>query len=243
MKAQPASRAFDYHIKPEGMRDRYAPVVLMEPLEENAKALGFDILTAPEVPVALERSAETGEVAVTNHITLIHDFGKPDLLGFVMYLPIYRNGVKPDKQADLSTAIIGWVVDVPFRINDLMAGLRGEFDPDLLLEIHDGEPKSGQTRLYRSDGKLDQDILTSGSPQTRRQVTVGDHQWTLLMSTTPAFEAGMSSKNQAVQVAITGAAITLLLSALIWFQTSRRNRAHAYFRQLFDLDGDGVLIY
>ncbi|HEY8035636.1 MAG TPA: EAL domain-containing protein [Methylobacter sp.] len=231
----------DYHVKPEGNRDRYAPIVQMEPLEENTTALGFDILTVPEISIALKRSAETGEVAVTSHITLIQDSGKPDLLGFVMYLPIYRDGVKPDKQADLSTAIIGWV-DVPFRINDLMAGLRGEFDPDLLLEIHDGEPKSGQTRLYRSDGKLDQDILTSGSPQTRRQVTVGDHQWTLLMSTTPAFEARMSSKNQPVQAAVTGIAITLLLSALVWFQTSQRNRTHAYFRQLFDLDGDGVLI-
>jgi diguanylate cyclase (GGDEF)-like protein/PAS domain S-box-containing protein len=231
----------DYRIKPEGNRDRYAPIVQMEPLEENTTALGFDILTVPEIPIALKRSAETGEVAVTSHITLIQDSGKPDLLGFVMYLPIYRNGVKPDKQADLSTAVIGWV-DVPFRINDLMAGLRGEFDPDLLLEIHDGEPKSGQTRLYRSDGKLDRDILTSDSSQTRRQVNVGDHQWTLLISTTPAFEARMSSKNQPVQVAVTGIAITLLLSALIWFQTSRRNRAHAYFRQLFDLDGDGVLI-
>lgn len=231
----------DYHVKPEGNRDRYAPIVQMEPLEENTKALGFDILTVPEISIALKRSAETGEVAVTSHITLIQDSGKPDLLGFVMYLPIYRNGVKPGHQADLSTAVIGWV-DVPFRINDLMAGLRGEFDPDLLLEIHDGEPKSGQTRLYRSDGKLDQDILTSGSPQTRRQVTVGDHQWTLLMSTAPAFEARMSSKSQPVQVAVTGIAITLLLSALVWFQTSQRNRAHAYFRQLFDLDGDGVLI-
>ncbi len=231
----------DYRIKPEGNRDRYAPIVLMEPLADNVKALGFDILTVPDVAVALERSAETGDVVVTSHITLIQDFGKPDLLGFVMYLPIYRNGVKPDKQADWSTAIIGWV-DVPFRINDLMAGLRGEFDPDLLLEIHDGEPKSGQTRLYRSDGKLDQDMLSSGSPQTRRQVTVGDHQWTLLMSTTPIFEARMSAKSQPVQVAVTGIAITLLLSALVWFQASRRNRAHAYFRQLFDLDGAGVLI-
>jgi diguanylate cyclase (GGDEF)-like protein/PAS domain S-box-containing protein len=231
----------DYRIKPEGTRDRYAPIVQMEPLEENTTALGFDILTVPEIPIALKRSAETGEVAVTSHITLIQDSGKPDLLGFVMYLPIYRDGVKPDHQADLSTAVIGWV-DVPFRINDLMAGLRGEFDPDLLLEIHDGEPTSGQTRLYRSDGKLDRDILTSGSPQTRRQVTVGDHQWTLLMSMTPAFEARMSGKNQPVQVAVAGIAITLLLSALVWFQASRRNRAHAYFRELFDLDGDGVLI-
>ncbi len=232
----------DYHIKPEGERDRYAPIVFMEPLEENTKALGFDILTAyPEVSAALERSAKTGEVAVTSHITLIQDSGKPDILGFVMYLPIYRSGVKPDKQDDLNTAIIGWV-DVPFRINDLMAGLSGEFDPDLLLEIHDGEPKSGQTRLYRSDGELDQDILSAGSPQTRRQVKIGDHRWTLLMSTTPAFEARMTSRNQPAQVAVTGIAITLLLSALIWFQASRRNRADAYFRQLFDLDGDGVLI-
>jgi len=39
----------DYRIKPEGKRDRYAPIVLMEPLEDNAKALGFDILTVPEI--------------------------------------------------------------------------------------------------------------------------------------------------------------------------------------------------
>ncbi|MEQ1531241.1 MAG: CHASE domain-containing protein, partial [Methylococcales bacterium] len=231
----------DYHIKPEGKRDRYAPIVLMEPLQENVAALGFDVLTVPEVPAALKRSAETGEVAVTNHITLIQDFGKPDLLGFVMYLPIYRNGVKPDKSADFSTAVTGWV-DVPFRINDLMAGLRGEFAPDVLLEIHDGEPNFGQTRLYRSDSNLHQDMLSSGSLQTRRQIKVGDHDWTLLMSTTPVFEARVSAKHQPVQVAVTGIAVTLLLSTLSWYQANRRNRADTYFKQLFDLDGDGALI-
>jgi diguanylate cyclase (GGDEF)-like protein/PAS domain S-box-containing protein len=231
----------DYRIYPEGNRERYAAIVFMEPSEENVKALGFDILTVPQVQVALQRSAETGEVAVTSHITLIQDSGKPDLLGFVMYLPIYRNGVKPDTLTDIGSSIIGWV-DVPFRINDLMTGLRGEFDPDLLLEIHDGEPKLEQTRLYRSDGKLDQNMLNSASRQTRRQVDIGDHQWTLLMSMTPAFEARMSSRSQPEQVAATGVAVTLLLTVLVWFQASQRSRSDAYFRQLFDLDGDGVLV-
>ncbi|MDD5275545.1 MAG: EAL domain-containing protein [Methylovulum sp.] len=231
----------DYRIMPEGKRDRYAPIVFMEPSEENTKALGYDILTVPEAAVALERSAETGEVAVTDHFTLIQDLGKPDSIGFVMYLPIYRNGIKPDKKTDQSTTITGWV-DVPFRINDLMAGLRGEFDPDVLIEIHDGEPKLGKTRLYRSDGQLNQDILRSSGLKTHRQIMVGDHPWTLLMATTPAFEARVPSKDKAVWVAITGCTITLLLSVLVWLQASQRNRAHRYFRQLFDLDGDGVLI-
>lgn len=62
------------------------------------------------------------------------------------------------------------------------------------------------------------------------------------MSTTPAFEARIQSNDRPILVAITGVALSLLISGLLGLLSSRRNLAQARFRQLFELAGDGVLV-
>ena len=44
--------------------------------------------------------------------------------GFLMYLPVYKNGATCDTVDNRRANIIGWVYS-PFRMNDLMTGLHG----------------------------------------------------------------------------------------------------------------------
>jgi diguanylate cyclase (GGDEF)-like protein/PAS domain S-box-containing protein len=232
----------DYSIKPEGQRDLYTPISHIEPLtDENLKALGFDTNTLPQARTAMEQSRDSGDVAITSRITLVQDAGKQGVFAFVMYLPIYKQGVKLDTQAELRAANSGWV-DVPFRMNDFMAGLRGAIDPDLDFDIHDRSPDFDPIPLYHSDGISHHDRALSGSLQTSRELNFGGRQWSLQLSTTPAFKERISSGGHASLIAIAGIAVTFTLSLLTWLLSSGRESAHSRFQQLFKQAGDGILL-
>ncbi|MFU8788767.1 MAG: EAL domain-containing protein [Methylobacter sp.] len=227
-----------YRINPEGERAYYAPIIYMEPLNgDNIKAIGLDILAFSAPREAAERARDSGDVAITERITLAQDADRPDVNGFVMYLPVYQGGTNPDTQEQRRAAIAGWV-DVPFRINDLIEGLDDQIDPDIGLEIYDGELQTEQAQLYRSH-----DVGSAANLLLiRRELVVGGRRWTLLMHTTPAFEARHSFHQRPIMVGVVGAVLTLIVSVMIWLLLTRGTRAQARFRQLFELAEDGVLV-
>ncbi|MDO9204445.1 PAS domain S-box protein [Methylotenera sp.] len=238
----------DYKIKPDGERDNYAPIVRMEPMNgDNLKALGLDVLTVPAARAAIERSRDLDEVSITSHFTLVQDIGKPNTFSFVMYLPIFQQGMQHDTIVARRSAIKGWV-DVPFRMNDLMAGLYGEFAKDIDIEIHDGlvvnngNAPSDQSLMFRSDNKSSKSRLAEGVLQTKRQLDFGGRSWTLLVNTTPAFEARVSDPQQPAIVAWAGTALTLTLAILAWLLARGRQIAKVRYQQLFEQAGEGVLM-
>jgi diguanylate cyclase (GGDEF)-like protein/PAS domain S-box-containing protein len=232
----------NYKIHPEGNRDLYAPIIAIEPFDtENSKALGFDILTAPPAQIATARSRDDNDVRISSHFTLVQDKDKPNVHAFVMYLPIYKKGATLDTLNERRESIIGWV-DVPFRLNDLMAGLSGEIDPDIDIEIHDSDKLTDASRLYHSDLVTHEQRRIEGRLQTTRVLDIAGSRWTILSSTTPAFKARILSTDKSIFVALTGSALTLLLALLTWFLMRSRQSADARYQKLFDQAGDGVLV-
>ncbi len=230
----------DYQIKPDGLRPHYAPIIRIEPLGgDNLKALGLDVLTVPAAREAMERARDSGEMAITSRLVLIQDSDKTDTFAFVMYLPIFNSGARTDTPELRRLALIGWV-DVPFRMNDLMAGLRGEIDQAIDLEIFDG-PVSGQTALFRSVTMTSPTQPINSYPQTLRTLNIGGRQWALRVTATAALRQRVLSRQPEV-IALAGAALSLALSVLTWLQARMRRDAQARYRQLFELSGDGVLV-
>ena len=232
----------NYKIRPEGNRQVYAPITRMEPMAgDNLKALGLDVFAVPIARVAMERARDTNEVAISNHFTLAQDAGLSNVFSFVMYLPIFKAGANIDTLSARRTNIKGWV-DVPFRINDLMAGLKGEFAQDLDLEIHDGNSVSGQSRMYQSVIKLTTYSLADGMLQTKRQLDFAGHTWTLLLNTTPEFESRVSNLNQSKIIAGAGVALSLMLALLAWILVKGQQVAENRYLKLFKQSGSGVLV-
>lgn len=232
----------NYKIHPEGKRDLYTPIIAIEPFDsENSKALGFDTLTAPPAQMAMARSRDDNDIRITSHFTLVQDKGKANVHAFVMYLPIYKKGAVLNTVSQRRAAIIGWV-DVPFRLNDLIAGLSGEIDPDIDIEIHDSDKLTDESRLYQSDQITHEQRHAKGSLQTIRVLDIAGSHWTILSSTTPAFKARILTTDKSIFVALTGAALTLLSALLTWFLIRGRQSADARYQKLFDQAGDGVLV-
>lgn len=227
----------EYNVHPPGERALYTPIRLIEPMSpDNRPALGLDISTIPAAKNAIEKARDTGEIVVSSPLNLIQDPAS-ETLAFVMYAPIYQQGEVPDSVQARRESIIGWV-DVPFRVNAMMAGLRDELEPSLGYEIYD-DSGSEPALMYRSMPASD---LPENPLTTSRRLNIGGRDWQLVTTMTPMIAENISGHGLAVRAGGSAALFTILLGWLSWFLVNSRDRARRQFQRLFELADDGVLI-
>ncbi|MDP2022274.1 MAG: EAL domain-containing protein [Hydrogenophaga sp.] len=219
----------DYRIRPDGERDAYAPIALIEPLtDDNRNALGFDISTTPQAHAALLASRDSGHVALSRKLQLVQDDGKPNApAAVVMYLPIYANGARLDTPEDRRKALLAWV-DAPFRMADLIAGLNIELGTDIGLTISENNVESPETLLFRSGHQGGDDSITQ--LKTRRVLDVGGHRWHIDVVTLPGFERRFDNVAHG-RVAFVGVLLSLLFGWITWMLMTSKARAIALARE------------
>jgi CHASE1-domain containing sensor protein len=113
----------DYVIEPDGLREGYAPIVQREPyLGKNRAPLGSDVWPDPVRRLAIEKARDSGMAAISGKVRLKMDGEADAPPGFVMYLPVYAQGLPHDSVDQRRASLIGWVY-AAFRMNDFMASL------------------------------------------------------------------------------------------------------------------------
>jgi two-component sensor histidine kinase/CHASE1-domain containing sensor protein len=90
-------------------------VVLLEPHNErNVGALGYDMWSNDVRREAMQRAAETGGLAATGVVTLVQELDARKQPRFLVYFPVYRDGVDPRTVEARRAAIVGWSY-MPFQ--------------------------------------------------------------------------------------------------------------------------------
>ncbi len=116
----------NYAVWPGGARDEYHAIIYLEPFSgSNLRAFGYDMSTNPVQRTAMERARDTGLPAVSGKVVLVQETSKDAQPGFLMYVPVYANGMPHATIAERRAALIGFVYS-PFTVNDLMAGMFGQ---------------------------------------------------------------------------------------------------------------------
>jgi PAS domain S-box-containing protein len=219
--AYPGIRSLGYapYTRSPGAEAR-VPVVYLEPLDEaNRRALGFDMYGEPARRAAMERARDTGVAVITPALTLAQDAGT-QIPGFVMYLPVYRNGAEAENIAQRSAALAGFVY-AQFRFGDLIAGSVGGA-PGLDLRLLDVAGDTAPMELYRSAAAAGR---RDGPRFTRSEYfRVAQRAWRMEAASLPAMEAGAESNLPALVLA-SGLAITALLMLVVWSLSTTRERA------------------
>jgi CHASE1-domain containing sensor protein len=83
----------DYALVPGGERYEYFPIVYIEPFEgPNQRLFGYDTFAKRTQRATMERARDTGLPAVSGRVALAAEDGKDQTAGFLIYLPVYRNG-------------------------------------------------------------------------------------------------------------------------------------------------------
>ena len=212
-----------YRVWPAGSRDVYTPVLYLEPHGGgNPGPFGYDMFVVPARRAAMERSRDSAAPAITGRMHLLND-REP---GFVMYLPVFRNGAPAGTPAERREAITGWVF-APFRMVELMAGILGDHQSDLDIDIYDGHAASGDSMMYDSgnDGPTwaDRGLVDS------RIIIIAGHEWTVVISALSGFD---ERRRPSVEWTILagGCGISLLLGFIAWLMIHGRAIALRFAR-------------
>lgn len=220
----------DYDIRPQGERPGYAPVVYIEPFRDvNLRAQGYDVASEPVRRASLERSRDSGDVALTGRVKLVQESWEKEQAGTLMMLAIYRNGAPVATVPERRAAVLGYVTAV-FRMNDLMTGALVGRAPLLDLEIYDGTEPSAATLMY-DDGRH-----AAQAPRFVRDMVrdIGGRNWTVRLASTPEFEARVASALPLVTL-LGGIALSLTVFALVVALVLVRRRVLELAAQATDL--------
>lgn len=212
-----------YRLHPEGKRDLYTSVIFLEPfISRNLRAFGYDMYSEKVRRAAMEHARDHDKPVLSGKVTLIQETGPKIQPGFLMYIPVYRNGAPHGTLAERRANVIGWVY-AAFRMNDLMHGILGEQVNRVNLEIFDGENTSLGALMYGND----ESVLSPNSAslyQATQRLEILGHSWTIRLSSLPFFESNLDTGRVSV-IRLAGISMSLLLSLLVWQLLRGRGQA------------------
>jgi signal transduction histidine kinase len=186
----------EYALIPGGERYEYFPIVYIEPSEgPNRRLLGYDTFAKRTQRAAMERARDTGLPTVSGRVTLTGEDGEEGKAGFLIYLPVYRDGEPQQTAPERRSALQGFVLSV-FRADELLEGIfGGPDDSTVSFEVFDGAELDDEHLLHDDDGTLHA-ADASYSPHFSALTTleVGGRVWSLYFHSLPSFEGGWQSK-------------------------------------------------
>ncbi|MBS1170470.1 MAG: hypothetical protein H6R01_1388 [Burkholderiaceae bacterium] len=213
----------DYRIWPEGISTEYAVLTLQATADPgHRRVLGYDMFTDTERRAAMERARDTGDIAFTGPLFLLHISPSASKEGVQVYMPVYRNGLPTRTVAERRQNIIGWVC-APLRMRALMSTPELPFAHELAFRIYDGNSAKDMALMH--DSAPEQDELRAASFRSEHSVQVADRSWLLEARSLPAFEGKVEQNQGYWTIAGVGIVLSILLSMLTWLLASGRARA------------------
>lgn len=208
----------DFAIHPPGNRSAYFVIDYIEPFGLNHPAFGFDIGQEPIRRAAVERAESTGQPTATRILHLVQDPQKKP--GFLILLPVYRNGMPLFPVAKRRSALLGFVYAF-FRAEDLIQEvLASESNEKFDLEVN-----SEQQQIYDRDDTVYAADKTLNPLQRRIEtLDVAGQTWNLYFATLPGFDS-RAETSLAFLTLMLGILVSLLLFGITWFLASSRSRA------------------
>jgi PAS domain S-box-containing protein len=226
----------DYRVHPAGRRDLYTAIVYLEPFRDrNLAAFGYDMYSEPVRREAMRRAGESGATRISAKVKLLQETHGKAQAGFLMYVPVYR-AQRSLETADQRWAALRGFVFSPYRMDDLMRGLRPAGPRPLAFRIHDGFTQGEEVLMFDSDEEAREagDAVRSGRGaqfQAVRVVEAYGHGWTVTFQSLPPLEVGWISRESVLLLA-GGGVVSLMLFVLVGFLSSRREQAEALAHEM-----------
>ena len=210
----------EFDVFPAGKRDKYSSILYLEPFTaRNQRAFGYDMYSENARHVAMDIARDNGDVAFSAKVKLVQENGDDLQNGFLMYLPLYRNGVPIENVAQRQKELIGYVYS-PFRIDNLIKGiLLSDKVRQVNFSIYDGDSQEAADILYTPKINSNYSSSTDNKKFTPRFSVVKTlefpgRNWTVNFQSTAVFE-NIIENNLAQLIAFTGTILSLLLLVVL----------------------------
>jgi signal transduction histidine kinase len=216
-------------IWPRGDRDEYTSIVYLEPLDAiNRRAIGFDMFSEPVRRAAMERARDTGQPSASGKVTLVQELGQAQA-GFLIYVPVYRNGPTPATVEERRAALRGYVYS-PFRADDLFQGILGPGTLTLPFTVFDG-PVADPVNLMHITAPKGPPPSPLESLQITHTLKLAGRPWTIVFTGDARFE-GSSPTWIAPLTLVGGLIVSFALFAIVAAQSRAREDAEQHAAEL-----------
>jgi len=171
-------------MAPVATQDEYFPVYYVEPYAGNELALGFDLASNPTRLEALHRSRDTGEAVATARITLVQEAG--DQFGFLVFVPIYRNGAPLETPDQRRENLTGFALGV-FRIGDIVERSMAHAEPlygtsELNIQLYDRSAPDGEQSLLSKSSATQADELAPPALHRAMTFEIAGRSWEIVVT-------------------------------------------------------------
>jgi PAS domain S-box-containing protein len=123
-------------IRPRGHRERYGPILFLEPHSPgNRAALGFDMYAEATRRAAMRAAMESGRSQLSGRVVLVQDAAQPEY-SLVLYMPVYAGLEATESPKLRRDSMRGWVY-APFRIGAMLRAALPPAQTRTLLRVVD----------------------------------------------------------------------------------------------------------
>jgi len=219
LQRERADAAPDFEIRTSGDAPDLYVIKYIEPLPRNRLALGYDVGSEEFRRAAAERAVRTGKVTISQPITLVQDTRRG--VGFLLFLPVFRQGTNPTTPEEREAALAG-LFYATLLADELFADVSESTEEMINFELFDGDQTSGASVIFAADRHLEAaDANVSQHDNAERllehtmKLTVNGSVWTARFSTTPKFEATVESALPWIWGGL-GLCLSAAVSSLVW---------------------------
>jgi signal transduction histidine kinase/integral membrane sensor domain MASE1 len=206
-------------------RPEYIVVTYIEPHVGNARALGFDVASAPDQLEVLQRARDTGRPVATGRLMLVQETSGQ--FGLLIFLPLYDQRLPRATVEERRHGLHGYVTGV-LRIGDMVeVSLPHLSREGLLLRVEDESAPASQRLLYDSRERGGSGLTRHEGPgeepsglRWATTVTLAGRRWTLSFAPTLEYLALRQSLQPWV-VLSGGLAFISVLGAFLLIVTGR----------------------
>ncbi|TWX69273.1 GGDEF domain-containing protein [Colwellia sp. C1TZA3] len=222
----------EFKVFPAGVREQYSSILYLEPFTaRNQRAFGYDMYSEESRRIAMDIARDNGNIAFSAKVKLVQESGNDLQNGFLIYLPLYRNGAAIESIAQRQKELIGYVYS-PFRMDNLIKGiLLSDKNRQLSFSIYDGNSQAVEDLLYSKKNNLDSLSDADIKAFTPRFSVVKiiefpGQNWTIHFQSTYLFE-NIVKNNLAKLIGFTGTTLSLLLLFILLNIASSSKKACA----------------
>jgi len=226
----------DFKIFPEGEREVYQTIIYLEPLNErNQKAIGFDMSSEENRRQALVSARDLAAETLTAKVALLQETEKDAQAGFLLYLPIYKDGKIPPTVQERRENLVGYIYS-PFRAADFLSAILNETSsPEVALRMYDGDVKPENLLAQSAPDEAQFEARRKETFYTKNNLEVAGRRWVIEYVPLPT-SAEQSNLRLVPLIFIVGVVFSFLLFGITYAESAARAKIQNIAAELFEAE-------
>ncbi|MEI6564028.1 MAG: CHASE domain-containing protein [bacterium] len=222
----------DYKIRPDGERAVYTAIIYLEPFDwRNQRAFGYDMYSESVRRSAMEKARDTGKSTVSGKIILVQETDQDVQNGFLIFAPVYRQGMPTETVEQRRAAILGFAYS-PIRTRDFILGSFGRLPEDIAFEVYASDKEDPASLLFCStrDGNA---LPVDYKPEYRSKKTINilDSEWVCTFNSLPTFSLETHHGVAAI-ILVGGVLLDVMLAGIVFILILSSNKSRASARAI-----------